>query len=263
MTNTSTPDKRSQHHGQHHDELEDVKQFIESYGKPLITVLVIVIVSVGVFYMLRTRQANRICDAGQRLALAQSTADFDTIVEDYANTPAAPRALLALAKLHFDNGNYEIAFEKYESFLQQYPDDPMMTTAALGRIFCIEARNYESALQDAASAYEKFASTHSDSFLAPQAIFGQARCLEQLDQLNTARTKYEDFMAHHAESPWTMRAEELLERVNRKIDARDEPKKTVASPDTDTAVVDVPARDTNSAPEPAVIELPATDTPTP
>ena len=93
----------------------------------------------------------------------------------------------------------------------------MLPTAELGRIYCIEARNSETALQEAAEAYAAFAQARPDSYLTPQAIFGQGRCLEQLGLLDEARALYEDFIAKQADSAWSMRAEDLQNQVTRKI----------------------------------------------
>jgi outer membrane protein assembly factor BamD (BamD/ComL family) len=151
------------------------------------------------------------------LSTASSIPDLEAIVSDYPETQTAEMALIAVAKQYFDNANYEVAFTKYEDFIRDYTKSPLIKTAKLGRIFCIEARNNDAALQEAANEYAAFTKEYTNSFLAPQSIFGQARCLEHLNQLEEARIVYEDFIANQSDSPWLLLAEDLLKQLTRKI----------------------------------------------
>jgi len=205
----------SPHH--HNDELAEIKQIIGEYGKPALTVLLVVMIAFSAFQFYNMRKISKIEEASTKLNAARSIPDLEAIVANYSNTQAAEMALIALAKQNFDNANYEVAFTKYEDFIRDYPENNLIDTAKLGRIFCIEARNNDAALQEAATAYAAFTQAHSNSFLAPQAIFGQARCLEQLNQLDQARIIYEDFIANTPDSPWIMMAEDQLEQLSRKI----------------------------------------------
>jgi len=253
MRNTMTDKKKTSEEpapqGHHHDELAEVKQFIETYGKPAVTALLVVMIAIGAFQMYTTRKQNRIDESARQLAAARSIPDFEAVYANYGKTKAAPRALLAAAKLYYDNANYEIAIAKYEEFLREFPEDRMVSTAELGRIFCIEARNYNAAIEEASAAYAAFAVANPDSFLAPQAIFGQARCLEQLGKLDEARAIYEDFIAKQAESAWVIRAEDLLEQVTLQIE-KQQSAETVTTPAT------VPAAPTIAIPA-AAPEKPA------
>jgi tetratricopeptide (TPR) repeat protein len=213
MTDTTNPTQEPAPKGHHHDELAEVKQLIETYGKPAVTALLVVMIGIFVFQMYTTRKEKHLAESTRQLAAARSIPDFEAVYANFSKTKAAPRALLAVAKLYYDNANYEIASAKYDEFLREFPDDRMTTTAELGRIFCLEARNYNTAIEEAAEAFAAFAKANADSFLAPQAIFGQARCFEQLGKLDEARAIYEDFIAKQTGSPWSIRAEDLLEQV--------------------------------------------------
>ena len=201
----------------HHDELAEIKQLVEKYGKPVVSgILIIMIVAVS-FQIFTSRKAVNIQNASKQLAAAQSIPDIESILENYGNTPVVPQALIALAKRYYDNANYELAFTKYEQFISNYPNNRLLPTAELGRIYCIEARNSEAALKEAADTYAEFTQARPDNYLMPQAIFGQARCLEQLGQYEEARALYEDFIAKHTDNGWSMRAEDLLNQVTRMI----------------------------------------------
>ncbi len=214
---TKVPEKTPQS-SHHHDELAEVKQLIETYGKPVITTLLAGMIAVGAFQLYTTHKRSHAEEAARKLATAKSIPDLEDVLENYSNTASAPAALLSAAKLYFDNGNYEIALTKYEEFLENNTEDTRCTTAELGRIFCIETRGNSQSLQEAAEAFAAFAKKHSKSFLTPQALFGQARCFEQLGKRDEAKAIYEEFIAEHAESNWLPQAEHLLEQISKDVE---------------------------------------------
>jgi TolA-binding protein len=203
---------------QHENEVEALKTWLSKYGSHALTAVLTVLIALAALNLFHSRAARRALEANRRLASAQSVSDFENILADFGKSDVAPLAQLALAKLNFDNANYELALSQYDKFLTQWPAHPMKESAELGRIVCIEARGDEASIQEAKDAFSAFANQNPDSHLTPQALFGQARCLEQLGELESARAIYEDFIANHAESLWSIRAEELLAAVQRKLD---------------------------------------------
>ncbi len=61
---------------------------------------------------------------------AEKREKLDTVISDYASTPAAVDAKFQLAKLAFDAGAYSQAAEAFKSFYTEYPDTPPLTTMA-------------------------------------------------------------------------------------------------------------------------------------
>ncbi len=203
---------------QHQNDVEALKAWVGRHGSHAVTAVLAALIVLAALHLLHTRASQREVEANQRLSTAQSVSDFEGILADFAKSDVAPLARLALAKLNFDNANYEVALSQYEQFLEQWPEHAMNKTAELGRVFCIEARGHNDALKEAAAAFAAFAAANPDDSLAPQALFGQARCLEQLGELAQARAIYEDFITSHPASLWTLRAEELLTAVQRRLD---------------------------------------------
>jgi TolA-binding protein len=198
-------------------EFDNLKAWFQKHGSHALTIGLGVLVVVTAMQMLHSRTGRRAVEADRRLAAAQSVEDYESVIRDFGKTDIAPVAVISLAKLHFDNGNYEPALSQYDHFLAKWPSHDMAPVAVLGRVFCIEARNDPAALQEAADAFAAFAAGNPGHYLAPQALFGQARCLEQLGRLAEAQTLYEDFIANHPKSFWSVRAEELLSAVQRRI----------------------------------------------
>ncbi len=211
-------DKKPLPNVQHHNDVEKLKAWVARHGSHAVTAVLAVLIVLAALHLLNTRASQREVDANRRLATAQSASDFEGILADFAKSDVAPMARLALAKLNFDNASYEVALSQYDQFLAQWPAHAMNKTAELGRVFCIEARGHNDALKEAAAAFAAFAAANPEDALAPQALFGQARCLEQLGELAQARAIYEDFVTSHPANLWTQRAEELLTAVQRRID---------------------------------------------
>ena len=214
MNKDNNAPKNSVTPGHHHDELAEVKELLDKYGKHALTGLLAVMVAVVAIHFYSTRKQKHAAEAVMKLSSARSIPDLEAIVANYGNTQPAEMALIALAKQNFDTANYEEALAKYDEFISKYPDTRLTDTAKLGRVFCIEARGTDAALEDAASAYASFVEAYPENFLAPQAIFGQARCLERLNRKDEARVLYEDFIANRTESPWVMLAEDLLKKIS-------------------------------------------------
>lgn len=201
----------------HKDEIESLKTWASKYGSQALTVGLLVLIALTTIRVVSERSKRHNQEATIRMASARSISDFEAVLNDFGKTKAAPIALLSIAKLNFDNGNYELANAKYDQFIATWPKHALITTAQLGRIFCIEARGDNDALQEASTAFAAFAAEHLGHYLAPQALFGHARCLEQLGQLDDARMIYEDFIASNPENSWSVRAEELLGAVQLRI----------------------------------------------
>ena len=73
------------------------------------------------------------------LMSASNLTTLQDIVKQYPTTPAAPIALLLLARSHFDSGNYALADGAYSDFQMRYPEHFMVVSAQLGRFHCMEA----------------------------------------------------------------------------------------------------------------------------
>ena len=195
------------------DELQNLKDYLRENSLRLVVtagIAIVVVIAVAVY---RARKAESIVDAAQILNGAKTTKDIETVVEKHASTPYAPLAMLKLAKMHFNAGDYDKALTQYVEFRQKYPQHPMVDGAELDRIYCLEAMGRT---EEALKGFADFSAQHPDHFLTAQAMFGQARCLEQTGRDQEAKTVYEDFIAAHPDSGWVSKAEELLALIVKK-----------------------------------------------
>jgi len=152
-------------------------------------------------------------EAAAKLFAAKSTQDLEAILSQHASSPVAPLALLKLAKVNYNSGNYDMALSKYNEFKSRFPTHEFVDAAEMGSIHCMEARNQ---LQDALSAFTAFATTRTNHFMRAEAVLGQARCLEQLGRTKEAIAVYEDFIAANPESAWLSKVEDLLAALKKR-----------------------------------------------
>ncbi|NQT92331.1 MAG: tetratricopeptide repeat protein [Lentisphaerae bacterium] len=193
------------------EELEQLLLWLRKRGTPLAAGALIVLALVAAVLYARRRSESGEKEALVMLSSSRNIQEFESIATEYPDSPAAPLALLRAAKGHYDVGSYAMAIQKYSDFLETYADHVMAAAAELGKIHCTEAMGQtEKALLD----FIAFANERPNNFLNSQAVLGQGRCLEQLRRYEEARTLYEDFLAEHADGPWTLVAEERLELVN-------------------------------------------------
>ena len=73
----------------------------------------------------------------------------------------------------------------------------------------------------ALAGFLQFAAAHTNHYLVPLALFGQARCLEQKKQFADARVVYEDFIARNPHSPWLGQARSALQVLEQRKRAHD------------------------------------------
>jgi len=207
---------------EHVDEIRQLKTFLHTYGKPLSTVLLVVLVAVLGVRIYRGRQQARLARASALLQSARGIQDLESLTANYAATPVAPLASLRLAKAYFDAGRYDQAMETYRNLAEEHADHRLAPAAQLGIAHALEAQGrYAEALE----AFTAFGEEHAESFLAPQAFFGRIRCLRQLRRADDAKALLEEFITAHPASGWSAAAEEQLELI-----AQDAEPESVAPP---------------------------------
>jgi predicted negative regulator of RcsB-dependent stress response len=213
--------RRTQPEKQRHDELlkkqmleqaevKEVLHFIQKYLKPTaIAILAVCIVFLGV-RLVQSNTLKQQAEADAALIQANSTEDFQAILENYGNTPSAPLALMSLAREQFNSGRIVEAEQHYVDFLKRFSKHDLADQAELNVIRCKEANGQYS---EAIPLYREFAETHKNSHLVLMALFGKAQCLEKSNQLDEAKIAYEDIVVNHAGTMWAKMAESRLQAI--------------------------------------------------
>lgn len=201
-------------------EVPEVLDFLKENAIAIVVgVLVAVIGFVG-FTIFKNSRAAKVDTASALLANSSTVPQFQEIIANYGETPAAPLAQLSLASAYYDQAQYELARDGFQQFIAANPEHTMAAAAELGVAQSLEAlAQYDEAL----AGYDAFLVKHADNYLAASATFGKARVLEAQQKYAEAKVLYEEFIAANPDSRWLGRAETGLEFVKKQERAAQAP----------------------------------------
>lgn len=207
--------KDGKHSSQKQKELEqhevtEVLNFLKRYGKMIGAGILVAVITLLVSRGCAARRAAHIAKAEAELSRARTPEQLQTVLEEYGSTPAAPTALLELAKTRFNEGDTALARERYEEFLDEYKNSDMRPVAELGLAYCTEA---EGNWMDAAVQFRSFLSDYEGHWLEPMALLSLARNLKLSGETADARIVLEDFLAESPGSIWAANAEDALAQL--------------------------------------------------
>lgn len=181
----------------------------EKYAKPiqygLLAVVAVIVIST---LMVRSKRQAEIQAAG-RLGIAenyinssqwdQATPELESIVESYAGTRAAGRAVLYLAKAALAEDNKDKAEKNYRLYASKYKEDLFLRASAMaGVAACSED---DGRYAEAIEWYEKAFKQDPKSFKAPLYLKSAARCATRGVQRELARTFYQRIVDEYPDSP--------------------------------------------------------------
>lgn len=197
----------------HVGHVEEVADFLKKYGPSVVvgvSVALVVYIAIHIYRGYRADVGER---ASLELVVADDASDFQSIVDQYANTSSAPAAMLGVGAENFAEGNYDSAFETYAAFELKFPDHPMVSAAQICKAQCRESSGR---LDEAIELIDSFIAESEGSYLMPFALMSKARCQEQLKDWEGARTTYEDLIVGYAETSWAAQGEGHLKLMKRK-----------------------------------------------
>jgi TolA-binding protein len=122
------------------------------------------------------------------------------LLEKKPQTAEAPEFLFRMGKSHFFLWEFSEAIEQYQKVMSQFPESPWAERAAyeVGTAFFTSGEQKPEgnkaaleAYKMAMKAYDDFMKKYPKSSFVPEAQFGIANCLEEMDQLDAAQQKYE------------------------------------------------------------------------
>ena len=146
-------------------ELEDLKELARIYGVRILVFTAVGALAAGGLVYYQNNRKNMIEEASARLGQARQVQDLEAVAAQYPETPSAPLAILQLAKAYFDNGDFDMALNKYTEFEQKFPGHALSPAAIMGRLHCMEARLQ---LNEALAGFQDFIGKYPDHFLKKQ-----------------------------------------------------------------------------------------------
>ncbi len=202
-------DLQKEHELKQH-EVKQVLKFLKHYGMLIgigvLAATLAILVSKGCAH----QKTEKLARAEELLISARSPQQLEEVVSRYGSTPAAPVALLDLAKTSFNDGDYFQARAQYVRFLKEYKKHELSPIADFGLASCSEA---DGDFDGAIAQFTAFVEAQDGHYLQPLAVIGLSRSMEQAGRTDDARITLEDFLAEDADSRWAAQAEELLQRL--------------------------------------------------
>lgn len=136
---------------------------------------------------------------------------LNEIVQRYEETTAAGQSTFLLAQIYWEDNKVDLAKQYYETFLDNYADDNILTQAALvGYANCLE---FYDNFAEAAKHYEKAARMETGSPEALNYLYSAARAYFRAGEYGKARQLAEEVMEHPENYILRRRAELLLESI--------------------------------------------------
>jgi len=196
---------------------ENKKQFLLILG----AVIVVIIIFSGIMFSFK-KSENIASDLVAKAVITYAKADdqvkgfdatkddFEAIFADYSNTSAGKMGKVKFAKICFDAGEYDRAFELYKEALEMFNNEAGMKNfllASLGHVS--QARNEF----DKAKSYFLQIETGSSDLLKDEAQFALAGLYEVSNDMESSLKMYEKIVNDHENSIYRTIAESKIKAV--------------------------------------------------
>jgi len=196
---TATPPSR--------DVALETRVFWERFKKEIAVALLIVLLGVIAFTGYRFYADRRAAAASALLAIAKTAQEYQQVILQYGNTPAAADAYLLLAEAQRSEKKFAEANATLETFISKYPQHELVSTARMAM-----AANLESLgkTDEALAMYQQIASAYPNSFTAPMALLSQVYILKAKNRNDDARRICETVLTQYRTSFWAGEAMQQL-----------------------------------------------------
>ncbi len=139
--------------------------------------------------------------------------EYLTVVDKFAGTPAAERALLLAAGALYEENKYPEAEKRFSQFLAEFPAS---THAARARLGIAASKDAQNKYAEAIAAYEALGTSAAGSSEANQAKLAVALLYERDGKADQALRVYDELNRQNPPTVWSreasLRREELLQR---------------------------------------------------
>lgn len=141
---------------------------------------------------------------------------YASILERFRGTWGYSDAVFLSADANFGTARYDSAMVFFEKYLNlKKRREPFTVSSKVGIAQCLEQMEKYS---DAAESYLKVQREHPADPLAPDALFGAARCFELASDLREAETAYKDLIALYPKSRQATLAKMPLLEIQAKLE---------------------------------------------
>jgi len=203
-----------------------VAQYTREHSRRIWGAALVVIIIAGVSMLVIRQRRGAELEAQGMLANANlylkdgnysgALSGYANVMERFRGTWSYSDATFLSGAASFDAGRYDSAMVFFQSYLDQKKRrDIFNVSAQLGVAQCLEELGK---YRDAADNYLKVQREHPDDPIAPDALFGAARCYQNAGDLKQAESAYQDLVTRYPQSRQANLAKMPLLEIQAKLE---------------------------------------------
>jgi hypothetical protein len=160
-------------------------------------VLVVVLIGGSIYIGLQAVKAQK---AEAAYAAVNSVEGWQAVIHEFPDSIAAGNSYLRIGSKLREDGKYPDSDAAYDSFVHHFPKHPLLVTGYMGLAANAELENHPDKALD---TYKEVDKQFSTSYLAPMALFQQARIVETQGKLKEAQQLFESLVRRYPESSFS------------------------------------------------------------
>jgi predicted negative regulator of RcsB-dependent stress response len=181
--------------------------FWYKYRKELVVLLVILIIAIFGVAAYKFYRDRRETTAATLFSAAETTSQYEEVINQYGDTAAAASAYLMLADELRKQAKYAEANATLVKFLEKFPKHALASTARMAIAGNLETMGKQ---DEALATYQQIASSNAAGFNAASALIAQVHILQDKNRIDDARRICETIMTRYRDSYAAMEAGRLL-----------------------------------------------------
>jgi outer membrane protein assembly factor BamD (BamD/ComL family) len=147
-------------------------------------------------------------------AAADSVETWQAVIREFPDSMAAGNSYLRIGAKLREEGKYPESDAAYETFVRHFTKHPLLVTGYMGLAANAELENHpEKALDN----YRLVATQFSNSYMAPMALFQQARLTQAKGQLKEAQQLFESLVRRYPQSTFSAESANRAGRLADKL----------------------------------------------
>jgi TolA-binding protein len=191
-------------------------------------VLIVALLGGSVYFGL---QAVNVQKAEAAYAAASSIEGWQSVIHEFPDSIAAGNSYLMMGSKLRGDGKYPESDAAYDSFIHRFPKHPLAVDGHMALAANAELENHPDKALD---EYKDVATQYNSSYLAPMALFQQARLVEAKGQLKEAQQLFESIVRRYPESSFSgeagRRAGRLADKLSQETPKSSPSAQTTTSP---------------------------------
>ena len=180
-----------------HDAALETQVFWLKHKMEILAVIVIALLAGLGFGGYRLYASQQALAAATRLGDAKTGQDYQAVIADYPNTPAAASAFLLLAEMQRNEKKFAESNATLQSFVSKHPDHEFAPTAKMAIAANLETLGK---MDEALAQYQQVAASYPKNFNAPLALISEVALLKAKGRDDEARQICERIMTDYRES---------------------------------------------------------------